>query len=506
MNNSYSPFFIFMYALLVLAMHEAIVPHPAEAATFNVTTPAQLSSALAAAQSNGQDDIIRIAQGSYTGNFLYSSHEEKSLTLQGGWTFDFASRVVQPANTVLDGEKKGTVLAISSDKEVNLTIEGITIQNGYIKDHDGGGLFISNYLNEAGEPNTTTIRNCTVRSNISETVRDLRDGGGIYLWTSTKVVIAHNTISGNSAFCEFEGCWSGKGGGIFVETTKTLDINNNLIYGNRADKGGGIWANSNWWNIPSNEKNTIRANIIRDNQAAGTYGDGGGMYLMSYNPTSITDNIISNNNSGRQGGGVFLNVYANQFTLANNVLAGNNAGTSGGGMCAWARHSFNMTNNTVVDNQAGSHGGGLELVLYDDTTVANLSNNIIWRNDSFNPGRDLYIENDPDDNYLASICNLYHNDFNQSGWGTFMKISFVIPASNLNGLDPLFVQPAAGNYRLAAGSPCLNSGSNTAPSLPATDIEGKARIQDQIVDMGAYEGSFARKNSPVIPPLIMLLK
>jgi hypothetical protein len=68
------------------------------------------------------------------------------------------------------------------------------------------------------------------------------------------------------------------------------------------------------------------------------------------------------------------------------------------------------------------------------------------------------------------------------------------------------VQPAAGNYRLGAGSPCLNSGSNGAPDLPATDIDGKARIQDQIVDMGAYEETFVRKISPAIPPILMLLK
>jgi hypothetical protein len=68
------------------------------------------------------------------------------------------------------------------------------------------------------------------------------------------------------------------------------------------------------------------------------------------------------------------------------------------------------------------------------------------------------------------------------------------------------VQPTAGNYRLGAGSPCLNSGSNGAPDLPATDIDGKARIQDQIVDMGAYEGTFVRKISPAIPPILMLLK
>jgi len=49
------------------------------------------------------------------------------------------------------------------------------------------------------------------------------------------------------------------------------------------------------------------------------------------------------------------------------------------------------------------------------------------------------------------------------------------------------------NHHLAAGSPCIDLGSNAAPSLPAKDIDGDARILDgdengsAVVDMGADE-------------------
>jgi len=50
-------------------------------------------------------------------------------------------------------------------------------------------------------------------------------------------------------------------------------------------------------------------------------------------------------------------------------------------------------------------------------------------------------------------------------------------------VDPLL----AGNHRLRPGSPSIDSGTNTAPGLPATDLDGDARILNDTVDMGADE-------------------
>lgn len=503
MSKNCFPFFIFLYAPVFFVVHAFIPPPLAKAATINVASSTQLSAALATAQANGEDDTIRIAQGNYPGNFIYSSHEAKSLVIQGGWTTDFSSRTVQPANTVLDGQSQGTVLVISCDREINLTVEGLTIQNGLVRDQHGGGLFISNYRNELIEPNTTTVRNCIVRNNRSENVNAGHDGGGIYLWTSTHVVVAQNTVYGNSTVCENEN-WYARGGGIFIDTTKFLYVYNNLIYGNQAANGGGLWTYQNCWNCLEAEQASIRANTIRDNVAT---LNGGGLFAMQYGPTTFAGNILEGNSAGSQGGGIYLWGYDDRFTLVNNLLVNNSAAKSGGGMSVVAPWDtvLTLTNNTIAENQAGSHGGGLELILEQDTTTAYLSNNIIWRNDSFNPGRDLYIENDQDENYLAAVCSLHNNDFNQGGWGTWMHIPFPIPAGNLNNLDPLFAQPSAGDYRLGQGSPCLDTGSNSAPSLPATDLAGTARMQGQVVDIGAYEGVFARKSTPVLPLIIMQL-
>jgi len=55
--------------------------------------------------------------------------------------------------------------------------------------------------------------------------------------------------------------------------------------------------------------------------------------------------------------------------------------------------------------------------------------------------------------------------------------------------NPLFVDPDNGDYHLAAGSPCINAGTNGAVQPGETDLDGLPRIIGGVVDMGAYEST-----------------
>lgn len=68
------------------------------------------------------------------------------------------------------------------------------------------------------------------------------------------------------------------------------------------------------------------------------------------------------------------------------------------------------------------------------------------------------------------------------------------PGTITNGCitaDPEFVNPAAGNYRLAitpVRSPCIDAGTNLLSWMTSgVDMDGNPRILGKGVDMGAYE-------------------
>ena len=96
------------------------------AATFNVSDAEQLTQALTDAANNQEDDVVKIQQGTYVGNFIYASSDEAfSLTVEGGYSSDFTSREVDAANTVLDGNETGNVLVWSSLKGTKLEVDGV---------------------------------------------------------------------------------------------------------------------------------------------------------------------------------------------------------------------------------------------------------------------------------------------------------------------------------------------------------------------------------------------
>ncbi len=71
----------------------------------------------------------------------------------------------------------------------------------------------------------------------------------------------------------------------------------------------------------------------------------------------------------------------------------------------------------------------------------------------------------------------------------------------LTGINPLFVAPDSGDYRLQPCSPLVNTGTNTVVQPGSTDLDGKPRIIGGRVDIGAYETDApALAAAPTITP------
>ena len=119
-----SLFWLLLGGLLV----SGIFTSQAMAAVFHVTNATEFQAALNAAASNGEDDIIYLAAGTYAGNFTYHppDTEHRALTIQG-------EPGTSAEDVILDGQNSGTVLNVHDTSQgpiAELGMTGITVQNG----------------------------------------------------------------------------------------------------------------------------------------------------------------------------------------------------------------------------------------------------------------------------------------------------------------------------------------------------------------------------------------
>lgn len=128
-------------------------------------------------------------------------------------------------------------------------------------------------------------------------------------------------------------------------------------------------------------------------------------------------------------------------------------------------------NNTIAGNQDTQGELSPSWWLIGSTTF-DLANNIVWNSDFC----DLRSDGTPppavnfDDNDIDSACG-----------------ATPPPGSGTINADPLFVDPAQGNYRLMPNSPAGEAGDNSPPGTTRdVDLDGLPRVVGR-VDMGAYE-------------------
>jgi len=247
-----------------------------------------------------------------------------------------------------------------------------------------------------------------------------------------------------------------RGGGIYCSSSSPI-ISHNAITGNTAASGygGGVYC-------------TNAAPAILNNQIVGntTYpnGFGGGIYCASSSPI-IAANTITGNASDRHGGGVY--VTGGSADIRSNLITGNTAGTFGGGVyCGSGRPS--LSNNTVAANVATEDGGGI----YCYSESPSISNNVVAFNSS-----GIYKQS-------SATPTLRNNCVYNPGVANYTGMD---PGIGDISVNPAFVAAEYGKYHLAAGSPCIDAGLDTAVQPGGTDVDGEPRIQAAHVDIGADE-------------------
>ncbi len=420
----------------------AVLVAPAHAATLNVGPGQTYTTIQAGINAANNGDTVLVAPGTYYENIDFKG---KAITVSssGG-----------ASTTVIDGggtPGRATVSFQTGELRDSI-LSSFTIRNGGYATSaslEEGGVFVL-----AASP---SITNNIITGNVCE---------GVYVQAGAPLVL-NNEISHSSPptvlpnYCSFP-----DGFGVVLSDVSAamgapqLSIVGNTIENNTCAGCGGIL---NW-----GEGDLIEGNTIRNNQ---------GTAIESFNGKNITvvQNLIYSNNSnvGTYGGGIYMSA-PNEGTPVGSpigVIAG----------------------NTLVGNinPPGIYGGATpttQVRLEGDLFRVAFYNNLI-----VGGGPGTFAISCSDSSFPGSTPLLFdHNDVYAAQGTAYGGTCSDQTGSNGNlNADPLFANPALSNYTLSPGSPAIDAGNNSAPSLPTVDLSGATRIQDGgkgcIVDMGVYE-------------------
>ena len=256
--------------------------------------------------------------------------------------------------------------------------------------------------------------------------------------------------------------YSNRDGGAGVRvfrgvTLQNMVITNNCNHHNNRNRGGGLYMDG---------LNSRINNSFILNNYIGTAGEsmGGGAYMIVGTGYNL---VVANNYSSHRGGGIFME----SATFFNNTIAYN--------------YSPNPENG-VNDNREG--GSGLFQYADGNQRLSNLElyNCIFYGN------------------YGVSISSNATGTFNDAyncyvQGSIYTGLNGKFPSSKDNQVGQNLSNPfsagsnaqAENNYRLIAGSSCINKGTEVVDGkildLPSTDMDYTNRIKDCTVDIGAYE-------------------
>jgi hypothetical protein len=341
-----------------------------------------------------------------------------------------------PKATIIDGGQKTSVVTFSSGEGRKAILMGFTLTHGFAGSA-GGGISI-------GGSSPSIVNNVITQNSACS------QGGGIFAIGSAPLILG-NVISKNFQ----QGCIGGEGAGIMVENGAAgLQIIGNRILNN-------IWGEGAGMDIRAFGNTLIESNLIMGNIAKGeSPSRGGGMLLQASSINVIAVQNVVAANQADQGAGIYWAISGGTTPMMlNNTIANNRSTQTGSALyIAGITSDGRLINNLFI-------GGPSENAVFCDATFTNtpplFRNNDAW---SFNAGTP----------YAGNCAG-------QTGKG-----------GNISR-NPIFSGLLINDYRLRPVSPAIDTGLNSAPGLPANDIQGQPRIFDgnfdgtATVDMGAYE-------------------
>ncbi|UII79855.1 right-handed parallel beta-helix repeat-containing protein [Flagellimonas sp. CMM7] len=280
--------------------------------------------------------------------------------------------------------------------------------------------------------------------NLSDNCFHVVTGNG----TNRTAIIDGFIITGGNANMDE---WPNDGGGGMNIEEGSPTIKNCIVTNNKAFADGAgirVWGDSN---------PTISFCLFSKNQSV---QEGGGLMNGPGSHTKVFNCIFKNNKVGEDGAGMYNNETTNQV-IANCLFYNNEATLTGGGMYNVNGSAPLIVNCTFVNNVAKEVGGGMS----NRDSNPKLRNCILWGN--------------------TAPKNMEINDLRSTP-----DIAYSIVSGGYNGTNIIDSNPnfKGNGFELTDKSPAINSGTNSVfPEDLKIDLNGKDRIIDDAIDLGAYE-------------------
>lgn len=464
-----------------------------------------LADAMAAANPG---NIIEIADSE---TYTLSSPSDSSLpaltistNAQGVPLHGITIRAASGQTPVIDGSSADAYACIQV-----IGLRGVTFQRLTIR---GGETGLDLLQPSLSAPLSVSIDHCNIIDQSTSTT-----SSGVVLESGGDLDITYSTISGSAS------------AGVALLSGGQLTISHSTIEDNGSDGIDATDANVQLLESTIHQNygqgvylvnctGTLMGNTFTQNR--GSYGDG---LEIDDGSLTVTDNTFDSNV------GAAISLYGETGSSAGPVvtLSRNTMRNNDYGVYIEQAQNFKMDGNILADNVQGMEVSAASSAL--------LINNIIARSTSSTYGDGLTISGNATLRIIN--CDFYKNErrgiASSSGASVFIVNSIIagntsgdltrLSASNVqysligdgtfagtnNNItgDPLFTDPAADDFSLAAGSPAIDAGSNAVADLPFQDYFRKFRVAagssnpgDGTVDLGAVESSSL---FPLIYPLMV---